>query len=116
MIAEPLVNPLHVALVGVLDAVTAVGTVIVIVVVVAHVGAAVDVGVKVYVVVAVLFIAGDHVPTILLFDVVGNALKLPPEQIAATCVNVGVVSGFTVMVIVVLIAHVGEAVDVGVNV
>ena len=78
MIAEPLVNPLHVALVGVLDAVTAVGTVIVIVVVVAHVGAAVEVGVNVYVVVAVLFIAGDHVPTILLFDVVGNALKLPP--------------------------------------
>ena len=65
---------------------------------------------------AVLFIAGDHVPTILLFDVVGNALKLPPEQMAATCVNVGVVGGFTVMVIVVLVAHVGEAVEVGVNV
>ena len=65
---------------------------------------------------AVLFIAGDHVPAIPLFDVVGNALKVPPEQMAATCVNVGVVGGFTVMVIVVLVAHVGEAVEVGVNV
>ena len=99
-----------------MDAVTAVGTVTVIVVLVAHVGEAVEVGVNVYVVVAVLFIAGDHVPAIPLFDVVGNALKLPPEQMAATCVNVGVVGGFTVMVIVVLVAHVGEAVEVGVNV
>jgi hypothetical protein len=58
-------------------------TVIVIVVVVAHVGEAVDIGVNVYVVVAVLFIAGDHVPVTALFDVVGK-VKLPPEQIAAT--------------------------------
>ena len=54
---------------------------------------------------AVLFIAGDHVPAIPLFDVVGNALKLPPEQIAATCVNVGTVGGFTVTDIVVVVAH-----------
>ena len=91
-------------------------TVIVIVVVVAHVGAAVDVGVNVYVVVDVLFNAGDQLPAMELFEVVGNALKVPPEQIAATWVNVGVVNGFTVIVIVVVVAHVGDAVDVGVNV
>ena len=74
-------------------------TVIVIVVVVAQVGDAVDVGVKVYVVVAVLFNAGDQLPAILLVDVVGNALNVAPEQIAETCVNVGVVNGFTVTVV-----------------
>ena len=41
------------------------------------------VGVKVYVVVAVLLIAGDQVPLIALFDVVGNVNE-PPEHIAAT--------------------------------
>jgi hypothetical protein len=46
----------------------------------------------------VLFKAGDHVPVILLFDVVGRALKVAPEQIAATCVNVGVVKALTVIV------------------
>ena len=91
-------------------------TVIVIVLLVAHVGAAVDVGVNVYVVVTVLFKAGDQDPEILLFDVVGNALNVPPEQIAATCVNVGVVNGFTVIDIVVVVAHEGDAVDVGVKV
>ena len=91
-------------------------TVIVIVVVVAHVGDAVDVGVNVYVVVAVLFNAGDQLPAILLFDVDGKALNVPPEQIAGTWVNVGVVNGFTVIVIVVVVAHVGDAVDVGVKV
>ena len=69
------------------------------VVVVAHVGDAVDVGVNVYVVVVVLFNAGDQFPIILLFDVVGNALNVAPEQIAGTCVNVGVVNGFTVTVV-----------------
>ncbi len=69
------------------------------VVVVAHVGDAVDVGVKVYVVVAVLFNAGDQLPAILLVDVVGNALNVAPEQIAETCVNVGIVNGFTVTVV-----------------
>ena len=49
--------------------------------------------------------AGDHVPVIPLFDVVGNADKLAPEQIAATCVNVGVVFGSTVIVIVAVVAH-----------
>jgi len=41
-------------------------------------------GVNVYVVVAILFKAGDQVPVIPLFDVVGNADNVPPEQIAAT--------------------------------
>jgi hypothetical protein len=53
------------------------------------------VGVNVYVVVAVLFIAGDQVPVMLLFEVVGK-LNEPPAQIADTCVKVGVVLLFTV--------------------
>ncbi len=59
-------------------------TVITIVVVVAHVGDAVEVGVNVYVVVAMLFKAGDQLPAILLVDVVGNALNVAPVQIAGT--------------------------------
>ncbi len=46
-------------------------------------------------VVVVLFNAGDHVPVIPLFDIVGNADKLAPEQIGETCVNVGFVVGVT---------------------
>ena len=38
-------------------------------------------------------------------DVVGNAANVAPEQTAATCVNVGVVFGVTVMVIVAVFAH-----------
>lgn len=55
--------------------------------------------------VAVLFNAGDHVPVMPLFDVVGNGDKVPPAQIAATWVNVGVTGEFTVMVIVAVVAH-----------
>jgi hypothetical protein len=78
-------------------------TVMVIVVVVAHCPTA---GVKVYVVVAAVFKAGDQVPVIPLLEVVGKAANAPPEQIAGTAVNVGViVFGFTVMVIVVVVAH-----------
>ena len=55
-------------------------------------------------VVAVLSIAGDQVPVMLLFDVVGK-VNDPPLQIAATCVNVGVVGWFTVTVIVAVVAH-----------
>jgi hypothetical protein len=40
-----------------------------------------------------------------LVEVVGNALNVPPEQIAATGVKVGVTNGLTVMVIVVVVAH-----------
>ena len=77
-------------------------TVIVKVVVVAHWPA---VGVKVYVVVAVLFKAGDQVPVMPLLDVVGNALRVAPEQIGATALNVGVTFGLTVIVKVVVVAH-----------
>jgi hypothetical protein len=56
-------------------------TVIVIVAVVAHCPA---VGVNVYVVVVVLFNAGNQVPLIPLLDVVGKALNVAPEQIAVT--------------------------------
>jgi len=67
----------------------------VIVVVEAHCPA---VGVNVYAVVAVLFKEGDHVPVMLLLDVVGRAFKVEPEQIAATCVNVGVTIEFTLII------------------
>jgi len=77
-------------------------TVMVKVVVVAHCPA---LGVKVYVVVTVLLSAGDHVPEIPLFDVVGNAVRVAPAQIGETAVKVGVNCGLTVMVKVVVVAH-----------
>ena len=77
-------------------------TVMVKVAVVAHNPA---VGVNVYVVVAVLFKAGAQVPVIPLVEVVGKADNVPPEQIGATAVNVGVTFGFTVIVKVVVVAH-----------
>jgi len=40
-----------------------------------------------------------------LLDVVGNGFNVPPEQMGATAVNVGVMFGFTVMVRVVVVAH-----------
>jgi hypothetical protein len=52
-----------------------------------------------------LSIAGDQVPVIPLSEVVGNADKVAPEQIAAICVNVGVVFGVTVIVIDAVVAH-----------
>ncbi len=73
--------------------------------VLAHVGDAVVVGVNVYVVVAVLFKAGDQLPATLFVDVVGSGLNVPPEQIAGTCVNVGVVNGFTVTEVAVEVAE-----------
>ena len=60
---------------------------IVIVVIAAHCP---GLGVNVYVVVAVLFNAGAHVPGIPLLLVVGNGFNIPPLHIGATCVNVGV--------------------------
>ena len=63
--------------------------------------------------VVVLFRAGDHVPVILLSDVVGNAANEAPEQIAPTGLKVGVTVGLTVMVNVVVVAHCPA---VGVNV
>ena len=55
--------------------------------------------------VAVLLIAGDQVPVMLLSDVVGNGANTPPEQIAATGLNVGVTVGLTVIVKLVVDAH-----------
>ena len=49
-------------------------------------------------VVAVLFKAGDQVPVILLFDVVGNVANVAPEQIEATWVKPGLIIGLTVKV------------------
>jgi hypothetical protein len=49
--------------------------------------------------------AGDQVPVIPLFEVVGNADKLTPEHIAAACVNVGNVDEPTEIVIFAIVAH-----------
>ena len=55
--------------------------------------------------VAVLSKAGAQVPVMALFDVVGSAVSVAPEQIGATALNVGVIVGFIVMVTVVVVAH-----------
>ena len=55
--------------------------------------------------VVVLSRAGDQVPVIPLFEVVGSAASTAPEHIGATAVNAGVSIGFTAMVMVVLVAH-----------
>ena len=60
---------------------------------------------KVYVVVAVLFNAGDQVPVMPLFDVIGSGDKAAPEHIGATAVNVGVILVLTVIINVVVVAH-----------
>ena len=55
--------------------------------------------------VAVLLSAGAHAPVMPLLDVVGNGFNVPPEQMGATAVNVGVMFGLTVIVNVVVVAH-----------
>jgi hypothetical protein len=67
-------------------------TVIVVVVLTAHCPAF---GVNVYVVVAVLFIAGDHVPVTPFVEVVGKAGIAVPEQKGPTGLKVGVTPGVT---------------------
>ena len=52
-----------------------------------------------------MFNAGVQVPVIPFSDVVGNADSVPPEQIAATGLKVGVMFGLTVMVNVAVVAH-----------
>jgi hypothetical protein len=54
-----------------------------------------------------LFSAGDQVPVIgvALVDDVGSGDKVPPEQMGATALKVGVMLGFTVIVSVVVVAH-----------
>jgi hypothetical protein len=61
-------------------------------------------GVNVYVVVAVLLIAGDQAPFIPLSDDDAK-VKEPPEHIGDTWVNIGVINGFTVTVIEAAVAH-----------
>lgn len=62
-------------------------------------------GTNVYVVVAVLFKAGDQTPTMPLSEVVGNGDSAAPAQIAGTAANVGVTGLFTVIVKVAVDAH-----------
>ena len=57
-----------------------------------------EVGVKVYVVVVVLFKAGLHVPVIPFVDVVGSGANAAPLHIGATALKVGVGFGTTVIV------------------
>jgi hypothetical protein len=49
--------------------------------------------------------AGVHDPVYPSSEVVGNAAKVPPEQMGATAANVGVIFGFTTMVKVFVVAH-----------
>ena len=52
-----------------------------------------------------MFNTGDQLPVIPLSDVVGNADNVPPEQIGATALNVGVTLLLTVIVSEVVVAH-----------
>ena len=52
-----------------------------------------------------MFNAGAQVPVMPLFEVVGRAVSVAPEQIGATALNVGVILGLTVVVNVVVVAH-----------
>jgi hypothetical protein len=63
------------------------------------------IGVKVYVVVAVLFKTGYQLPVTLFVDCVGKAFNVFPEQIASTALKVGVTFAFTVIVFVALLAQ-----------
>jgi hypothetical protein len=95
-------SPLHIGAIVLKVGVAKGLTTIVIVVGLAHCPL---IGVNVYVVVVVLFKAGDQVPVIPLFDVFDRGFKISPAQIAVVELNVGIVAGFTVMVIEELFAH-----------
>lgn len=56
-------------------------------------------------VVAVLLSAGLHVPVMPLSEIICKAERISPLQIGATCVNVGVVDGFTMISMVCVLAH-----------
>ena len=60
-----------------------------------------------------MFSAGVQEPVMPLFEVVGKADKVVPEQIGATALNVGVTFGLTVIVKAAVVAHCPA---VGVNV
>ena len=67
-------------------------------------------------VVVALLSAGAHVPVIPLLEVVGNAVRVPPEQIDATAVNVGVTCAVITISIVATAAHGSVGVNVYVDV
>jgi hypothetical protein len=48
---------------------------------------------------------GAHVPVMPLFEVVGNGVKVAPEQIDPTALNVGVMLELTTIVNVAAVAH-----------
>ena len=52
-----------------------------------------------------MFKVGAQVPVMPLLAVVGSAVRVAPEQIGATALNVGVIFGLTVIVKVVVVAH-----------
>src|ERR1044072_2819517 len=104
------VAPEHIGPTAVNVGVTLELTTIVMVAVFAHCPA---VGVNVYVVVVVLSKAGAHVPVIPLLEVVDKGVKVEPEQIGRTAVNVGATFALTVIVKDVVVAHCPA---VGVNV
>ena len=85
----------------------------------AQVGAAVEVGLKVYVLVpgnAVEIVAGIQVPEMLFDDVDCNVPGTWFWQYCPSWLNVGIVGEFIVILIWVLVAHVGKTEAVGVNV
>ena len=53
----------------------------------------------------VLLSAGDQVPVIPFKEVVGHAVKMPPEHIGPLGVNVGITFGVTLMVTVSVAVH-----------
>ena len=97
-----MVEPLHTAGIASKVGVTCGVTVTVSVAVVAQL---LPVGVKVYVVVAVLLMAGDHVPAMPSLEVAGSVMAAPLHT-AAIASKVGVTCGVNVKVSVAVVAHV----------
>jgi hypothetical protein len=63
------------------------------------------VGVNVYVIVLVLFKAGDQLPVIPLLEIKDNAANVAPEHIGVTALNKGTILGLTTMIKLEGIAH-----------
>ena len=55
--------------------------------------------------VLLLFNSGDHVPEMLLSEVVGKGGIVSPSHTGAICVKIGIIFGSTPIVIVVGVAH-----------
>ncbi len=82
-----------------------IGEIIILIVCVEAHSPVIKVGEKVYVVVAALFIAGDHVPEIPLVELVGSSGIVVPKHNGPTCVNDGIIFGVIVMLIVSVVAQ-----------